>query len=374
MENIVTSVETYLKKYVTFAEDFYALPTALWAIASHAWPEFDAYAYLGISARTKKAGKTTLKNCLAPLVPNGQKFSASSPSSMFRVMGMDSEGQPDGDFPVMLIDECEALAAETHPCREFLNKGFERGEYITKTVGNESKKFECYCPKVIVGIGGVYDTLRDRMIVIMMKRRTPVEAAKAERIRTAVLEAEAGEIRGNISTFVADHLQEIRAAYAKATPLSFVDERAEKCWTPLFILAELLCPERIEELTRIAVDMEADKDAPQLIPHGKEWEAEERKADDEEARVLLLRDMMKVIGDDDCIPTADVIDKLKEIPTGGWRRFRGRGITAEDMGRLLDALNIHPKPVRPDKTSRKQVRGYKRADLIAAATLAGLIE
>lgn len=367
-ENIVTLVESYLNKYVTFAEEMYSLPCALWAIATHCWPEFDAFPYLGISARTKKAGKTTLKDCMVPLVANGEKFSVSSVSSMFRVLD-----ESNGTFPVMFIDECEALANENHPGREFLNKGFERGEYITRTISNESKKFDCYCPKAFVGIGGVYDTLRDRSILIMMKRRTPVEAAKATRIRQGVRDGEATELRAMLSAAVKEKIYEAREMYASADMLSFLDERAEKCWTPLFIMARIFCPERIDELTRIAVDMEADKSAP-MSTSSSYNKTEEEKADDNEARVLLLRDMIHIMGDMECIPTVDIIEKLKAVPTSGWRRYKGIGLTPEKMGYLLDMLNVHPKRIRPTKGSRQQLRGYVRKDIIAAATLEGLVE
>jgi len=372
-KNLVAEIEAYLTKYVTFAEPFYALPCALWAMATHCWPEFDAFPYLGISAATKKSGKTTLKDCMVPLAANGEKFSVNSPASMFRVM---EEGK--GTFPTMFIDECEALISETHPAREFLNKGVERGEYITKSnAQGDSLKFSCYCPKVFVGIGGVYDTLRDRAIVVMMKRRSPIESAKAVRIRQSVRDAEANELREKISFAVNDRLVDISSDYDKAEILDFIDERAEKCWTPLFIIAKIFCPERVQELIRIAVDMEADKDAPILRATGKEWEAKEKEADDAEARILLLRDMLKITTEIQFIKSTELVDLLKEIPTSQWRRFRGRGITVDDIGSLMDAFNVHPKVTRTKSgraARQAQARGYRREDLEAAAILAGLME
>lgn len=380
MENIVSLIENYLLQYVTFAEDFYKLPAALWPIACHAWQAFDAFPYMGITALTKKAGKTTFKNCLVPLVPNGKKYSASSPARMYMDLGIDDDQDANAkEFPVMFIDECEKLASESHPAREFLNNGFERGEKITRV----KRDYDCFCPKVFVGIGGVYDTLRDRSIIIMMKRRDPVAALRAKRVRLTLLEEEGNALRATIAAAVADKKDEIRALYESGETLSeltgatnlALDERQEKAWMPLFIMAKLFCPERVDELLKIAVDMEADKDAPQIRATGDDWEKAERDADDLEARVLLLRDMVDLLGDKEYLLSSDVVEQLKAIATAGWRRYRGRGLTPSDMGYLLDALNVHPKNIRLGARKDNRVnRGYKREDLIAAATLAGLID
>lgn len=371
--NIVEKTEAYLNKYVTFAEPWYSLPSALWSLATHSWQAFDAFPYFAISAPTKKSGKTTFKDCMVPLSPNGRKFSVSSVASMSRIL----EENKQTDFPVMFVDECERLIDENHPAREFLNKGFERGEYLTKFLGGESVNFDCYCPKVFVGIGGIYDTLKDRSIRVMMKRRSPIESAKAVRIRQSIRDAEGMELREQMKILVQEKADEIKTIYEQAEMLSFLDERAEKCWTPLFIMAKLFCPERLDELTRIAVDMEADKDAPELRATGKVWEKAEQDADDADARTLLLLDMLKICQDKKYILTEDALELLKDIPTSQWRRFRGTGLTADHVGYLFDAFNLHPKVIRinPDRNaSRATRRGYKLEDLKAAGVLAGLIE
>jgi hypothetical protein len=375
--NIVEAVEAYLNKYVTFEESFYSFPVALWLLATHCWKQFDAFPYLAISARTKKAGKTTLKDCMVPVAKNGHKFSVSSASSMFRRMEESKE-----DFPVMFIDECEALISENHPAREFLNKGFERGEYITRSAagGGETLKFDCYCPKVFVGIGGIYDTLKDRAIVIMMKRRSPVESAKAVRIRQSVRDGEAKELNLTVNAEIKEKRAEIQEMYEAAEMLSFLDERGEKCWTPLFIMAKIFCPERVEQLVSIAVDLEGMKDGKQLRATGTDWEAAEKDADDAEARILLLRDMISLCKGKEYLLSTDILDMLKAIPTAGWRKFRGVGLTVNDMGFLLDALNVHPKPIRIKKGAGSRDakaatrRGYTWKDLHAAGILSGLIE
>jgi hypothetical protein len=75
------------------------------------------------------------------------------------------------------------------------------------------------------------------------------------------------------------------------------------------------------------------------------------------------------------IASVVLVEKLKAIPTSPWRMFHGVGITVQDIGNLMDALNVHPKPFRVKSgkdTKQAILRGYSRTDLMAAAKLTGL--
>lgn len=364
--DILKRAEHFISSYATLAHDYYLLPLALWAAGTHIWPSFDAFPYLVITAYVKRAGKTRLMELESMIAANGRTFSPDSPASMFRSLQEEK--------PTMFIDEAEKLNQEQHPAREFLNKGYKRGQTISRFIGGEVVDFECYGPKCFVLIGDVYDTLRDRSLQVTMRRRTPVESASENKFRRAIVEPEAAILRDAIHEVMTEKQSEIETVYAQLGTLSFLNDRDEELWSPLFAIAQVLCPQRMEELIKSAVDIATEKTAPRRNFH-EMLNTEERKADDAEAQVLLLRDMLTLTDGDKFITSADLIEKLKQIATSPWRTYRGTGLDAQQCAYLLDTMNIHPKPIRikSGKATKGAIaRGYLRADLIAAAKLVGL--
>lgn len=369
-KDTVKQIETFINKYATLARDYYTLPLALWIIATHLWVEFDCIPYLVITAFVKRAGKTRLMELAQMISANGRTFSPDSPAAMFRALTPEAGGTQ----PTMFIDEAEKLNQEQHPAREFLNKGYKRGQTITRWVGGEVTDFECYGPKAFVLIGDVYDTLRDRAMIVTMRRRTPVESAQADKFRLSTVEPEGAALREAISEMAEENKTAISAAYAQLGNLSFLTDRDEELWSCLFAIASVICPGRMDELIKAAVDMATEKTAPRQNFRDL-LDVEEKKADDADAQVLLLRDMLALVDGQKHITSADLIERLKQIPTSPWRTFRGVGLNAQMVGYLLDNLKIQSKPIRVKSgKDAKQAfaRGYLRADLLAAAKLVGL--
>ncbi len=362
----IHELEQFIRKYATLAHDYYLLPLALWIMATHTWTTFDTFPYLVITAYTKRAGKTRLMELAQKVSANGRAFSPDSPASMFRAL--------EETKPTVFIDEAEKLNQEQHPAREFLNKGYKRGQTISRFIGGESVDFECFCPKAFVLIGDVYDTLRDRCIVVTMRRRTPIEAANENKYRSAIVDPEAAGIRERIHAAIEEKQSEIETVYLNAPTLEFLNDRDEELWSPLFCLAKVFCPGRLDELTKAAVDIATEKTAGRRS-FRELLDVEEKKADDAEAQILLLRDMIILTDGAKGIASSELIERLKAIPTSPWRTFRGAGLTNQDVGYLMDSLNVKSKPVRltaGNKGNKNVQRGYLRADLLAAAKLVGL--
>lgn len=366
-QDVLRQVEQFITKYATLAADHYKLPIALWCAATHIWDSFDCLGYLVITARVKRAGKTRLMELCKMVSSNGRTFSPDSPASMFRALA-------DGTAPAMFVDEAEKLNQEQHPAREFLNKGYKRGQTITRFVGGEVVDYESFCPKCFVLIGDTYDTLRDRAIVVTMRRRSPVEAAAENKYRSSIVEPEGTALREQLHEVMEQHKAAIETAYAAYDGLPFLNDRDEELWLALFAIAKVLCPNRVDELTRAAVDIATEKTAPRAAFH-ELLDVEEKKADDAEDQILLLRDMMTLCGTQRYLASADLVEKLKAIPTSKWRMFRGVGLTNQDIGTLFTSLRITSKPIRISKDKGAKgavIRGYLRADMLAAAKLVGL--
>jgi Protein of unknown function (DUF3631) len=204
----------------------------------------------------------------------------------------------------------------------------------------------------------VYDTLRDRSINVKMKRadaptRFLHEPAKAEGQALRERMAEAME---NTGSAVLD-------AYMTTPGLSFLQDRDEEICLPLFAVASVWCPDRLDELTRVVVDMATEKTAGSRKHSELEMKEAEREATDTEYAERLLLDMLTVFGTKKHVFTGDMLTALHDLPTGPWRRFRGVGLSAMDLSFLLKRFEgVAPKVIR-DRKAGKLLRGYVAADV-----------
>jgi hypothetical protein len=262
------------------------------------------------------------------------------------------------------VDEAEMFSSAKSEFRSLLNTGYRRGQTVKRRDGD----YETYCPKAFALIGDVHDTLRDRSIVIEMRR-----GKSARRFVYAAAEEEGTALREMINATVSSKAQEITEALHRFEGLPWlINDRDEEIWTPLFILCRLLCPDRLPELGRAAADISAAKTA--KARKYLELVVEEDRAQEGEYAFRLLHDMVRVIGDQRQITTQDALAKLREIPTSPWRRFRGEGLKDGIEGAMVVAGLLSPFGVKPstiriaakDVGTGSTAKGYKRQALLEA--------
>lgn len=384
-KTVVAELEAYLLRYVTFPANDAAFALALWAASTYLWEHFDAFPYLTITSDTKRSGKTRLSELLAFVSRNPMNMAGMTAATLFRSI-RDSN-------PTIFIDEAENLSSgSADTLRSVLNVGYRRGQTIPRTgLGGVVEHWPAYCPKVFILIGDVFDTLRDRSIIIRMQRGTAAqrflyEIAKGEGTTIAntfralfevprpkaTTRRRAGDITDILDTFNDEAppaptalALAIFETYTTHATLDFLSDRDAEIWMPLFAVATHLCPDRLDELTRVAVDMSTEKTAKVRKHSALEMEAAERDASDAEYAERLLADVLFAIGNAKGLYTTEAIDKLYALPTGPWRKFRGVGLTVHDMAKLLDRFGVHPKLIR---TGKKVARGYARTDIEAAVS------
>lgn len=355
----VRAMEAYLARYVTFTDGAaYTFALALWAAATHLWPDFDAFPYLTITSDTKRSGKTRLSEVLSFLSANSKNMAGMTAATLFRSIRDDN--------PTIFIDEAETLSSESADVmRSVLNVGYRRGQTIPRMGKAGVEEWPAFCPKVFVLIGDVFDTLRDRSIIIRMQRgqapsRFLYEPAKAD-----------GEgLRDQVHEHVSTYKDRIIDAYMTHAGLSFLQDRDEEIWLPLFAVCAVLCPDRVTELTRVAVDMATEKSVTARRHTEIQMQAAEREASDTEYSERLLTDSALVFltSKHKHMHTHALLDALHALPTGPWRKFRGEGLSAIDMANLLDRYGVKPRLVRGGTGRASKVgRGYRRADIDAAA-------
>ncbi|HET6142536.1 MAG TPA: DUF3631 domain-containing protein [Candidatus Acidoferrales bacterium] len=352
---LIAELESYIRSYVRLAESSYALVIAMWLVATHVWTVFDAFPYLVVTSVTKRSGKTRLLELISFMASNPRSVVNISPAALYRTISADK--------PTLLIDEAEMFSSAKSEFRSLLNSGYRRGQTVKRHDGD----YETYCPKAFALIGDVHDTLRDRSIVIEMKR-----GEAASRFVYAAAQEEGAALRETISAAVSLKAEEITEALRSFGGLSFLTDRDEEIWTPLFALCRLICPDRIEELTRAAADLSAAKTA--KARRYSELSDEEDGAQEQEYAVWLLHDMLRVIGDQKQITTQEAITKLRQIPTSPWRRFRGDGLKdgiegAMVVAGLLSRLGVKPTTIRiaaKNVGTGSTAKGYRRQALVEA--------
>jgi len=352
MKNIVERIETYIQDYVTLADPQYSLPLALWIIGTYCFTDFDAYPYLCITSPTKRSGKTRLSEMISFCCSNPRNFAALTGATLFRAI--------DEEKPTVIFDESESLNSEAaSTMRSVLNVGYRRGQTVPRLAAGGIKEFSTYCPKIFILIGDVYDTLRDRSIVVTMQRaetrkRFTFEAAREEgKMLREVIDEAVKQNSGNIQKMFTDH---------KGLP--FLMDRDEEIWTSLFCIAEVFSKNRLTELQAAASDMAAEKTGEQK-KYINMKAAENKATDDEYATKALLDLYALFVMNGKHIRTDDVIAGLKVIPTAPWRKFRGDGLTAHDLANLLNRFGVRPVriAVGSGRGNQKFYRGYKRSDV-----------
>jgi hypothetical protein len=365
---LIDEIETYLKRYVAFVDRSQALPLALWVAGTHVYEVFDAFGYLVITAATKRAGKTRLLELLSFLTARARPVADITPAALFALI--------EDKKPTLLVDEAERFATSQKDFRAIINSGYRRGGTVMRRQGRRVREYRIYCPKGFAIIGDVYDTLRDRSFIIGLRR-----AHAPHRFIFTEAQNEGRELHGKLAEVLLIHSQAIADAYSALGCLDFLSDREEEIWTPLFTICRVLCPDRWEELIRVAVDISTAKtaeakkftDIPQYEDAAQQLEYGER----------VLRDLIEIIKKSrrKSISSVASIPALRELPTGPWRAFRGEGLKPGIEGTMMLASLLEPFGVRP-RTIRLRpksqgakgstAKGYVLADLLEAARKTGV--
>lgn len=355
----MTKIEAYLRSYLSFPDDRYYLPLALFAVLEHCWNEcFDEVPYLSVSAMVKGAGKTRVLELLQFLAGDGKAVLLDGSVTLAALYTETDEGK------VVLIDESERLQNPHSPFRPILNGGYRSGQSLKRKIGGEMKSFSIFCPKVFAQIGDVHDSLRDRCIVVEMQRT--MGGTRTEFVRQFAKE-EGAEIAREIQEELDVRTGAIRDAYLNYhnlyPSLAFLRDRDRELWKPLFALGQVFAPERIHDLERSAADIAALKTKP--VRRFEHLKVEEERALKLEFSEWLLRDSMLVIGDRDRITSAELVRGLREIPTSPWRSYEGTGINEISLASMLKLFDVEPKTIRvkPKGEPNSTAKGYVREAL-----------
>jgi hypothetical protein len=344
---IVAKVEGAFSKYLAL-EPGLPLVLALWTLATHIFDCFDAFPYLAITSPTKRCGKTRLAEIIELLSCNGQRIVGATSAALFRTI---QAQELEGTTVTLIMDEAEVLSTKSdraEALREVLNAGYRRGQFVPRCERNsegifEVQKFNVYCPKLIVLIGNLSDTLADRCIPITMRRRKPGE--RVERFLYSDATRDAKPIRRELEQWAKRSRREVKKCHRR--DLEFLEDREAELWSPLFAVCEAIAPSKLDDLKAIALRVSGAKQADEPNDMG----------------VLLLRDIRDAFGQSqqDRLPTLALLSLLNQIEESPWATWsRGFALDARRLARLLRPFGVVSRNMRLDEGI--VVKGYKLAD------------
>jgi hypothetical protein len=338
--DLLDKLVRFVRRYAVVS-DVQVDAVALWVLHTYTFQVAEASPYLAVMSPEMRCGKTTLLKVIEQLCRSPWRVITPSEAVLYRKIARDR--------PTIMLDEIETVfgrksARENEPLRALFNAGNEPGTVVPRVGGpnrDRLDEFPVYCPKAFAGIGvdELPATIRDRSIVLNLKRRAPSETI--ERFRTREVE------------LVAEPLRVAAAAWAEATlgdlerarPVlpDALDDRAADGWEPLLAIADLAGGDWPDRARAAAIALST---------------AEGREEDS--LGVRLLGDTRRVYDEQgtDRLASAALAIALVAIEEAPWGDLRGHPLNTRGLARMLKRYDIRPRTIRLDDGSTP--KGYLR--------------
>lgn len=336
---LLDDVAALLRRFIVFRDDDQLVTVALWIAHSHAIDAAWQTPYLSVLSAEKRSGKTRLLEVLHGLCARAEHASGASEAGLFQLV--------DQSKPTLLIDEVDAIfgsnTERTEALRGVINSGNRRGATVIRgDKTGEPRRYRTFCPKVLAGIetGRLPDTIRDRSIAIILRRKRP--DAKVDRYLWRDVGADVIAMHDALAVWASAHAEPLAAARPDLP--TQLDDRAAEGWEPLLAIADIGGWGQRARAAAVAL-------------------AGEHEDDDESRGVRLLRDIRSVFTDDDVVFSADLataLNAIEEAPWGAWHD--GAGLNQRDLARLLKPYEIRSQQVRLGDATRKGFRREQFAD------------
>ena len=340
---LLEEVRAFLRSYVV-VNDAQADAVTLWAVHSWALDAGESTPYLSVTSLEKRSGKTRLLEVLSLVTANAWLTGRVTPAVLVRKVAAQK--------PTLLLDESDAAfkgdKEYAEALRAVLNAGHRRGGVASLCVKAgadfELRDFPVYCPRGIAGIGRLPDTVADRAVSIVLKRRAPNELVS--RFRWKEAKALAEPIREGLGLWAAANV----GALQEARPIipAELDDRAADGWEPLLAIADAAGSDWPGRARRAALSLS--------VGDGRE---------DDSLGVRLLRDIEAVFDErrTDKITSSELVGSLVAMEEAPWGDLKGKALDVRTVARLLRPYGVKPGTIRIGEATPK---GYTRGDFADA--------
>ncbi|MBB3037436.1 DUF3631 domain-containing protein [Hoyosella altamirensis] len=334
---ILNRTETSIRRYCVLPSNHAFVAVVLWAVLTHLTAAFEYAPRMVARSPEKRSGKSRLLEVLDALVYQPLRAVNATVAYIFRSLDADPP-------PTLLFDEADTIfgtkkvAENNEDLRGLLNAGFQRGLPVGRTVGPQHTpvEFETFAMAALAGIGKMPDTIEDRAIVVVMRRRKPTEHVQPYRTRRDRPALE--RLRKDIAAW-ADTVRHQLEGYEPEN--LGVEDRAADVWEPLIAVADMAGGDWPKRARAAAVAMVAA--------------AEEDESDS--VNVTLLRDIKDVFESlhVSFLKSDALCVKLHEIEDSPWRQFE---LNPSKLGHRLKEYGIKTA----FRDGYKKERGYRLTD------------
>ena len=334
----------YVRRYVALGPE-QADACALWIAHTHVFEVAETTPYLEITSPEKQSGKTRLLEALELVVARPWLTGRVTSAVLYRKI--------EKEKPTLLLDESDA-AFKGSPeyfevLRGVLNSGYRAGGKVSVCVGQGKnisyQDFSCFSPKAIAGINRLPDTVSDRSITIVMRRRAPGE--NVDRFRRIQAEERAKPIREELEQWAAANINSLRNARPNVP--EELSDRAADCWEPLLAIADAAGNSWADRARKAAIILSGQK-----------------AKEDESLGVRLLTDIKQVFAEEEKLFSGELCQRLAALEESPWGALpfgvrRGKEIDPRTLAHLLKPYGIGPKQIKKGDEGKK---GYILADFV----------
>lgn len=336
---LLSEVNAILNEYVVFPSEAAAVAVTLYAAATHTVSRLEYAARLVIKSPVKRCGKSRLLDVLGQLVADPLMTADISAAGL--VHSIDPI-----DPPTVILDEADATFGralrgddKAEHLRGLLNGGFTRDRtYRRYNAGTRQvEDWPTFAMAILAGIGNLPDTIEDRAVIVVMRRRAGHEKIarfrmRRDKPRVRVVGQRLGEWALARARLIGD---------AEPDMPETLNDRAMDAWESLVAVADV-----------------AGGDWPRLARTAAMTLAGD--AEEDSLAVRLLADVRRVFGEANRLSTDDLLDALHRIEESPWADLRGKPIDAHGLANYLRTFGIGP--ARGMRIDGRLVRGRERAD------------
>lgn len=322
---LTEGLKAVYQQYVVASEETITALT-LFTLLSHTYNSFDILPNLLIKSPIKRCGKTRVLEVAGSLVRRPLMVSNVSAAAIYRSVELWQ--------PTLILDEADSFLTGKYntpsqeELRNVVNSGHTRATaWVLRVAGDnrdEPRKFPTWAPKILACIGDLPDTIEDRSIIVVMRRRLQTEAVARWRHN---YREQLAPWQRQAARWALDHATELRGL--DPAELGGLNDREQDCWRPLFALAELIG----------GTWPEASRTAATLLS--------QRTAEHGSAPVgqLLLTHIQEAFHSQDPVPdrmsSAAILQALLARPESPWLSYkRGQLLTDRDVADLLRPFDI----------------------------------
>lgn len=314
---LLSELQAIYQQYVILPEGA-VVALALWTLGTYCFDAFRIYPMIGLTSPEKRCGKSTALALLKALTNKSVLASNISPAAIYRITELCR--------PTLLIDEADSFLKDNDELRGVVNSGHSKDTaFVIKCDGeqNEPKKFSTWTPKALAMIGDLPDTIKDRSIVISMRRRLPGEAVSKVSLNAT---EQFLDIRRKCKRWATDHFEQL-TKHIPTMP-SHNNDREIDNWTPLFSIAGMCGQEQaaLDSMVSISPKDEDDGIGSMILGDIKE--------------IFKTRGVDKIF-------SQDIVNDLINLDDRPWVEWkRGNPITKVSVARLLKPYKIKTKSIR----------------------------